>query len=410
MGRPKGSIVNQNSPASKPYKSSVTAGKKKVASSIVKTKPRMTKIPLQAVPTVEEFKCTCCGKTYTDQVRNFYQSNSLSMIQNNARMTVCKDCIVRIFEFMANKFKNNYKLAMYFVCSIVDTYFDASLYPSVETQANALNTPIVRIYFQKVNSFPQYSGRTFVDSTLLDVKEEMGVNDPLTIPVDKKKGHKVNLSEEDEKNKADVIRMVGYDPFENDNHSDKKALYNRLVDFLDESTLEDSFKLPIVIEIVKSFNQIDKLNQALSGVLADPSSIATQAGNIKQLMETKDKAYRSMLAMAKDNGISVAHAMNKSQGAGTLSGIIKKLQELGFEDSNVNLYDIETCEGMKQVADISNKSILEQIILDENDYTQMIAEQRQMIENLDSENMRLKEELRLLKIKEKKFSSETVGD
>ena len=35
--------------------------------------------------------------------------------------------------------------------------------------------------------------------------------------------------------------------------------------------------------------------------------------------------YRALLALAKDNWISVNHATNKSKGAGTLSVIIKKL-------------------------------------------------------------------------------------
>ena len=196
-----------------------------------------------------------------------------------------------------------------------------------------------------------------------------------------------------------LFRSVGYDPFENENFADKKYLYNTLVDFLDESTLEDSFKLPTVIEIVKSFNQIDKINQALAIMTADINNVANSVGGVKSLFEAKDKMYRSLLALAKDNGISVNHATHKSKGAGTLSGIIKDLHERKIPGSEVNLFDIETCQGIKQVADISNKSIIEQLIFDENDYAEMIAKQREMLLSLTESNSKLEEENRLLKTK-----------
>jgi len=416
MGRPKGSVntlkKTKPNPVGRPKGTSAkpkpvgrpkgTSSKSKITGNTGLSKSTKN-TPLLAVPIAKAYKCTAiCGNSYDDQVKNFYNSNSLIVKNNNGRMTICKECIVKIYEFLVAKYNYNYKLALYFVCSMCDVYFDASLYPAVEQQAINTGSIIVKTYFQKINSLPQYSSKTFADSTLLDVSAEIKVDNPLNLPVLAAPLPVPKKSDEDLQNREDVIRMVGYDPFENESLVDQKDLHNKLVDFLDESTLEDSFKLPIVIEIVKSFSQIDKLNQALANVMIDPTTMVAQSGSIKVLLETKDKMLRSILAMAKDNGISVAHAMNKSQGAGTLSGIIKKLQELGFEDSNVNLYDIETCDGMKQVADISNRSILEQIMLDENDYTQMIAEQRGMIQSLDSENIKVKEELRLLKIMEKR--------
>ena len=183
-------------------------------------------------------------------------------------------------------------------------------------------------------------------------------------------------NELDRTNKEDVIRMVGYDPFEFEHESDKRNLYNKLVDFLDDSTLEDSFKLPAVIEIVKTFNQLDKINSALSLATSNITSVTDNAGGIKSLIDSKEKMLKSVLALAKDNGISVNHNNNKSKGSGTLSGVIKQLQEKGFEEAEVNVFNIETCEGMRQVADISNQSIIKQLQFDENDYTSMIIDQR----------------------------------
>ena len=179
---------------------------------------------------------------------------------------------------------------------------------------------------------------------------------------------------------------------------DKKYLCNALVDFLDQDTVDDSFKLPICIEIVKSFNQIDKVNQALALMTADISNMSNQVGGVKSLVEAKEKIYRSVLAMAKDNGISVNHNNNKSKGGNTLNGTVKKLNEIGLSTAELNLFDLETCDAMKQIADFSNKSIVEQLMFDENDYTDMISQQRDLIKKLDDELIKLREDNRLMKI------------
>jgi ABC-type enterochelin transport system substrate-binding protein len=76
---------------------------------------------------------------------------------------------------------------------------------------------------------------------------------------------------------------------------------------------------------------------------------------------------------------------------------MKKLLDDDFEEIRVNLFDIKTSEAMKQVADISNRSIMDQLSLDGNDYTQMLKEQREMIVDLTAKTDELKEENRNLK-------------
>jgi hypothetical protein len=203
--------------------------------------------------------------------------------------------------------------------------------------------------------------------------------------------------------------MLGYDPFEYESNEDKKHIYSRLVDFLDESTLEDGFKLQAVIEIVKGFNQIDKINQAITNITNNADKLSTNPGGISSLITAKKNILDSLMKLAAENGISVKHNNQKSKGAGTLSGIIKTLQEKGFEEAEVNLFDIETAQGIKQVADLSNKSIINQLQFDENDYTSMIIEQREIIQELDAKVIKLEEENRLLKkeiIKYQKFEGD----
>lgn len=261
-------------------------------------------------------------------------------------------------------------------------------------------------YFHKI--YEKYKDYTYKDSKFdktvnkdnTEVKTEMKPS--YSREVKQPIARIVEFTEKDMQNKNDVLNILGYDPFDTEPEEDKPTLYNKLIDYLDDSTLEDNFKLPIVIEIVKSFSQIDKINRAISTI--DTSDVVDNVAKIKQLTATKKDMMTSVLSMAKDNGISVNHSNNKSQGAGTLSGIIKNLQQKDIMEAKVNIFDIETCEGMRQVADISNSSIMRQLMLNESDYTDMIREQREMITAYETKIARLEEENRLLKIKVKEMA------
>lgn len=75
---------------------------------------------------------------------------------------------------------------------------------------------------------------------------------------------------------------------------------------------------------------------------------------------------------------------------------MKEIAQNDFEKIKVNLFNIKTSEAMKQVADLSNQSILDTLSLDANDYTSMIKEQREMLMRYQEENDRLTEENRIL--------------
>ena len=65
-------------------------------------------------------------------------------------------------------------------------------------------------------------------------------------------------------------------------------------------------------------------------------------------------------------------------------------------DLKVNGFDLNTCKGMRQVMDMSNASILKQLRLDESEYSDMIAEQREMIVKYQEDLENYKEISRIL--------------
>ena len=55
---------------------------------------------------------------------------------------------------------------------------------------------------------------------------------------------------------------------------------------------------------------------------------------------------------------------------------------MDLRQGRVNGFDIETSKAMRQVMDLSHKSILQELKLDETDWSDMVAEQRDMIVKL----------------------------
>ena len=72
------------------------------------------------------------------------------------------------------------------------------------------------------------------------------------------------------------------------------------------------------------------------------------------------------------------------------------MKEMNLREAEVNIFDAETAKGLAQVADISNASILKQINLDENDYVQMLTEQKKTIGDLNKKANEAIEKSRLL--------------
>jgi len=76
------------------------------------------------------------------------------------------------------------------------------------------------------------------------------------------------------------------------------------------------------------------------------------------------------------------HNKNAKKGENTWTGKIKKIKDLNLREGEVNGFDLETCKAMKQVMDLSNASIMKTLALDESEWSDMVAEQRQKIVDL----------------------------
>ena len=203
-------------------------------------------------------------------------------------------------------------------------------------------------------------------------------------------------------NKRDIIRMIGYDPFANyPVEQDLPVLYAQLISFIDEETKNDGMKMNAVIQIVQAFNQIQKLNDAINELSADTQKLNSNNGTIKQHADTISKLLSGANALAKDNGISVNFNNSKSKGQNTLTGKMKELDLIGFRASKINMYDIDYCKGMQQVAEISAKSQVDQIGFDENVMNEIGNIRRELVDDLQKQRDKAVERARLLLVENK---------
>ena len=164
-----------------------------------------------------------------------------------------------------------------------------------------------------------------------------------------------------EKNRKDVIRLLGYDPFEGEKLEDQPLLYSQLIGYLDlGGDNDDMMRTSSAITIVRGFLQQAKLDDKIARAMAN-SGVNTS--ELKALLDAKQKISSTISQLAEQSCLSLKHSKNASKGEDTFTGKTKRLKDMNLREAENNAFDIGTCEGMRQVADISNASILKQIHL-----------------------------------------------
>ena len=150
------------------------------------------------------------------------------------------------------------------------------------------------------------------------------------------------------------------------------------------------------ISIVRAFLQQTKIDNAISSYMSDIRKLQNNSATIKSLQQSKKDLTSIIKDLAAESCISLKNNKNAKKGENTWTGKIKKIKDLNLREGEVNGFDIGTCRGMQQVMDMSNASILKALRLDESEYSDMVAEQRQMITSLRSDLDNYKEISRIL--------------
>jgi hypothetical protein len=111
-----------------------------------------------------EYKCTCCGEIYTNQENGFYISHSRLNAANNKRMTVCKNCVINIY----NEFLKTYneEKSLYEVCKLLDVCFNTNTFNGAKKESEEKGKNLASVYMTKINSLggKNETGHIFADS------------------------------------------------------------------------------------------------------------------------------------------------------------------------------------------------------------------------------------------------------
>lgn len=336
-----------------------------------------------------KFTCNMCGKL--KDASEFYKSTDPLCATGVTR--ICKMCATKLAyseDLKGNKSapdEQSVQLALrYLDKPFFQKLYDQSILEAANTMSGRPKNNTWTSYIKNI-SMPQYNTLTWKDgdcgsgSTLLPSIGSVDNSDEV------KKMYKTN--------KRTVISALGYDPFESAADADKPLMYGKLVGFLDESTQDDELKLGACVEIVHSLNQSEKINTVINALQKTPESIIKNSATIKALEATKKDIMKTTLDLARDNGISIKHSNRNTKGAHTLTGKLKMLKQSDLRSKEMNLFDINTAEGMKQVAELSFEAIMKQINPDENDFAEMVRTQAEMIKELQNKCDVAEEEARV---------------
>lgn len=349
--------------------------------------------------------CTMCGK---HKPKNQFYVSSDTMISSGITH-ICKKCAYniacRVYE--TGEAQEPTKASVMQALEYIDKPFLNKLWDSsyfeVHNPTSAKTKSNIWFAYIKNVQMDQYKNMRWKDGDIFKGNAVLGKLDAALPSImeeeeyEKERQARIEVQQEYETNRKDVIKSIGYDPFENyPNDADKPMLYGSLISFIDEDAKQDGMKMRAIIQIVQTFNQIEKINDTLNKYVNDAADLHNNIGSLDKLTGVVDKLVRSANALAKDNGISVNHNNNKSKGANTLSGKIKQLNEIGFRDAKINTFDIATCEGMLQVAELSEKARHAQIGFDENIAQEIKDIKVELVEKLQKERDAALESLRLL--------------
>ena len=342
--------------------------------------------------TVEKktYLCPYCGKTKKED--DFYVSTDPRVL--TGRTSMCRECVQKIaFNWDENRqvMGTPTKKSVMDALEYIDRPFLENLWTTsynewLNPDAKLKRKSIWDAYIKNV-SMNQYNGLRWRDGDIFqtyieDAKNVANIEAAQESNVNLLGDQEVNI--EFEKNKSSVVRLLGYDPFLSEKPEDQPLLYSQLVGYLDSGgdSNEDMMRTSSAITIVRGFLQQAKLDDKLAKVMANTSANPTE---MKTLLDAKKSLGANISQLAEQSCLSLKHNKNASKGENTWTGKIKKLKDMDLREAEVNGFDIGTCRGMQQVLEISDASIMKQLALDESEWSDMVADQRKMIVDLQKE-------------------------
>ena len=309
--------------------------------------------------------------------------------------TMCKDCVRKIalnWDDNRAEFGVCNKQSVMRALEYIDKPFLEKIWNSAYSDWNNENSGLKKTTvwdcYIRIIQMVQYRGMRWRDGdifqTYIEDAKQVAALEAGNTDVARTLLMSKEVNSEFEKNRKDVVRLLGYDPFEGEKLEDQPLLYSQLIGYLDAGGdgNEDMMRTSSAITIVRGFSQQSKIDDKIARAMANTN---VNPAELKTLLDAKKNLSSTIANLAEQSCLSLKHNKNASKGENTWTGKIKKLKDMDLRAAEVNGFDIGTCRGMQQVLEISDASIMKQLALDESEWSDIVAEQRQTIVNLQRE-------------------------
>ena len=315
---------------------------------------------------------------------------------------ICKECARKIAERVDENGdihqptkESVMKALEYLDKPFVETLWTASIQETNNLRSGHVRTTAWRAYIKNVQ-MGQWAGQRWKDSD--QFKTRIVYDDEKTEKQLVEENAGKDSYDSFQKNKEDVVRLIGYDPFETEMPQDQVILYSQLIGMLDssEDANEDMLRVSAAISIARGFLQIQKIDNTLVSLMGNINLVADNSSTIKSLQDCKAKITSSIQTMAAENCLSLKNNKSSKAGNNSWTGNIKKIKDLNLREGQLNGFDMATCKAMEQIKENSDAAMLKQISLDESEYSDVIKDLRETNSLLRKQRDSYKEMNRIL--------------
>lgn len=282
---------------------------------------------------------------------------------------------------------SQYKKAIFEYCYNHNLPFVSSVFDELTRgKEDSVYEHMPHLYIEAIKQDPRYNSLTFFDQIRFDNFEQIYAETKLM----------TSLSEDDKRNRQQILNIIGYDPFEENPIEDKPQLYRDLTGMLTDNMRKDIPRAKAAVEVVTGYNNIRKYQNKVNQLINSGQMDEGTQKQLDNLLGMIAKIQASVTSTSEKHGFSSGKTLG-SNGRGTLSDVMMTVDEHMYDPGITNFYDIATSQSIAQIADISNKSLMAQAKLTGQEYIEILAEQNKIVhESLDMVR-KTKEALRIAK-------------
>lgn len=288
---------------------------------------------------------------------------------------------------LVRKYNGDHKLAIFEYCYLNNIPFSEEVYNNItKGQDDGVFMKMPGIYVDSIEADFRFADITFFDQLKLENFEQ----------IYSEEFRMLALSEDDKRNRQQIINIIGYDPFEKNPLEDKPQLYRDLTGMLTDNMRKDIPRAKAAVEVVIGYNNIRKYQDRVNQLINNGQLDEDTQKQLDKHLEMIAKIQASVSAVSEKNGFTNSRALG-SNGRGMLSDVMNTIDEHMYDPGITNFYDIATSKSIEQISDISFKSMLNQIKLTGQEYVDIISEQNKIVREARSKMRELKEALRIAK-------------